>query len=184
MVGANTQLREPEQRRRKWGLGAHCRWQRPRWHADHRWAVRLWPGGRRAGEAGLEHSTGTLVGERGQACSQKRGQTGLLIRGSQTETKLGTGSGPRAPFHNPLQGKALRSEPSSGPRGHQRGGKSFLFPETPQGWHWELAPSPAWCPLATEGGWVASCAGLPATQPARGTLVWTEFRQGLGSWAG
>lgn len=109
-------------------------------------------GGRRAGQAGLEHSTGTLVGERGQACSQKQGQTGLLIRGSQTETKLGTGSEPRAPFHNP-PGKALRSEPSSGPRGHQRGGKSFLFPETPQGWHWELAPSPAWCPLSTEGGW-------------------------------
>lgn len=58
-------------------------------------------------EAGLEYSTGTLVGGGGQACSQKQGQTGLLIHGSQAETKLGTrsgqlgpGPGPRAPSHH------------------------------------------------------------------------------------
>ena len=56
----------------------------------------VWTTGRQGGcgrEAGLEHSTGTLVGEGGQACSQKQGQMGLLICGSQAETKLGTRSG-------------------------------------------------------------------------------------------
>ena len=74
------------------GLGKIWRCQRPRPSKDHRQAVRLRPGVRQAGKAGLEHSAGDRVG---QACSQKQGQTGLRIRGGQAQIEPGTGPGSR-----------------------------------------------------------------------------------------
>lgn len=168
VVGANTQLREPEQSRRKAGrrgtLAKTRRWQRPRWHAvGHRRAGRLWLGG-----AGLNIRQGPPAGEGVRLAARSRDRQGCWISmGARQKPSLELGQGTRSaqgpeplpppPPTPPREGLEILA--ISGPQVHQR---TEIIPSAmPRGWHWELAPSPACCPLPTEGG-----DGVPSCPPA------------------